>query len=255
MSIEERKKWQADLRQRVRQLAADDLARGGDGNAKLLPANPDSIIHRSLWEPAVKRLAGYFDPSDAGIGDVCQRMISQKRLGAILATMGIGAALGMQETAKNAFLYLTGRQCGCANAQTRLNSRYPRREWLKPRQPLAFFNFCDNDSVWMAQGLIRSLREHGVTADFHVFSPNRVRGADYSVAFSPEPARRRGWHCKLDLLVSAPPRPSAWSNPGPASSAPESPMQRAAIMKSMLPTSRTSSASRQTGKRLSALLT
>jgi hypothetical protein len=40
-----------------------------------------------------------------------------------------------------------------------------------------------------------------------------------------------------------------WSNRGPGSPAPESPMQRAAIMKLMLPTSRSSWASRQTGKR------
>ena len=41
---------------------------------------------------------------------------------------------------------------------------------------------------------------------------------------------------------------------GRASPAPESPHARAAIMKSMLPTSRTSWASRPTGRRLSALL-
>ena len=39
-------------------------------------------------------------------------------------------------------------------------------------------------------------------------------------------------------------KPSVWSNRGPASPAPESPMPRAAIMKSMLPTSRSSWASR-----------
>ncbi len=100
------------------------------------------------------------------------------------------------------FQSIAGFECGCADKRDKLNVLFPLSEWIKPPPKLAIWTYADGDCVWQANGLARSLKQHGCNAEFHVWSPNNVPCADYCHQYkvadgSPE---KRWWTFKLKLL-------------------------------------------------------
>lgn len=169
---------------------------------KLLDFDPDSLVHKSLWPKNGADLASYFQEGDLGLGDVIERLIRDKGVSIFAALKSLVSNFGLLSTMTGAYKHLTGEDCSCPAKKFKLNRRFPRAEWIKPHPNLAIFTYADGDHTFAANGLFRSLKQRGVVADLHVYTPNRIASADYAhnhkVADGSE--EKRHWLFKLEIL-------------------------------------------------------
>ena len=170
--------------------------------AKLQDFDPDSIVHKSLWPKNCVDLAAYFVESDTGLGDVTERLIKDGGSSIFAALKSLVGNFGLLSTMAGAFKHLTGEDCGCQDKREKLNRRYPRSEWFKKHPRLAIWTYADGDFSFQANGLFRSLKQHGAIADLISFSPSKIPSADYNLSHRVDPgsAQRRHWLFKFEIL-------------------------------------------------------